>query len=43
MENNKAEKKHRLIEEIEIAGDQLVLKVKQLIKEGNIRRLIIRT
>ena len=42
MEDSKATKSHRLIEEIEIAGDQLVLKVKQLIKEGNIRRLVIR-
>jgi len=43
MENAKAKKCHRIIEEIEIAGDQLVLKIKELIKEGNIRRLVIRT
>jgi hypothetical protein len=30
-------------EEIEVAGNQLVEKVKELINEGNVRRLIIRT
>jgi hypothetical protein len=30
-------------EEIEIAGNQLVDKVKELIRQGNVRRLIIRT
>jgi hypothetical protein len=30
-------------EEIEIAGNQLVEQVKELINEGNVRRLIIRT
>jgi len=30
-------------EEIEVAGSQLVERVKQLIAEGNVRRLIIRT
>lgn len=30
-------------EEIEIAGNQLVEQVKKLIKEGNVRRVIIRT
>jgi hypothetical protein len=30
-------------EEIEITGSQLVDRVKELIKEGNVRRLIIRT
>lgn len=31
------------IEEIEIAGNQLVERVKELIAEGNVRRLILRT
>lgn len=30
------------VEEIEIASDQLVTRVKELIAEGNVRRLIIR-
>lgn len=31
------------IEEIEIAGSQLVERVKELVAEGNVRRLILRT
>jgi len=31
------------IEEIEVAGNQLVERVKELIAEGNVRRVIIRT
>lgn len=31
------------IEEIEVAGGQLVERVKELVAEGNIRRLILRT
>lgn len=31
------------VEDIELAGSQLVEKVKELIAEGNVRRLIIRT
>ncbi len=31
------------IEEIEVAGDQLMARVKELIAEGNVRRLIIRS
>lgn len=31
------------VEEIEIAGSQLVERVKELIAEGNVRRLILRT
>ncbi|MBX3011771.1 MAG: DUF4342 domain-containing protein [Caldilineaceae bacterium] len=31
------------VEEIELAGSQLVERVKELIAEGNVRRLIIRT
>lgn len=33
---------HTWVEEIEMAGDQLVSRVKELIAEGNVRRLIIR-
>lgn len=35
--------KHTWMEEIEVAGSQLVEQVKELINEGNVRRLIIRT
>lgn len=38
-----AGKEKTWIEEIEIAGSQLVEQVKELINEGNVRRLIIRT
>jgi hypothetical protein len=31
------------VEEIEVAGSQLVERVKELIAEGNVRRLILRT
>jgi hypothetical protein len=31
------------MEEIEVAGSQLVERVKELIAEGNVRRLILRT
>lgn len=31
------------IEEIEVAGSQLVERVKELVAEGNVRRLILRT
>ncbi len=34
---------HTWAEEIEIASDQLVARVKELIAEGNVRRLIIRS
>ncbi len=42
MENEGKDKRRNIIEEIEIAGDQLVSRVKELIREGNVRRLIIR-
>jgi len=42
MDDDRKKEKHGWIEEIEIAGDQLVGRVKELVKEGNIRRLIIR-
>jgi hypothetical protein len=35
--------KQTWVEEIEIAGSQLVERAKELIAEGNVRRLIIRT
>jgi hypothetical protein len=42
MEDEHKSGKHTWAENIEIAGDQLVAKVKELLKEGNVRRLIIR-
>ena len=42
MNEDQKQEKRSWIEEIEIAGDQLVGRVKELIKEGNVRRLIIR-
>lgn len=36
------EEKHSWVEEIEMASDQLVSRVKELVAEGNVRRLIIR-
>ena len=42
MEDDSKKEKHGWKEEIEIVGDQLVGRVKELIKEGNVRRLIIR-
>ena len=41
--NNKSKKEeHTWIEEIEIAGSELVERVKELVREGNVLRLIIR-
>lgn len=40
--NRPSPEEHTWHEEIEIASDQLVARVKELIAEGNIRRLIIR-
>ena len=41
--NNKSKKEeHTWIEEIEIAGSELVERVKELVGEGNVRQLIIR-
>jgi len=37
------EEKHIWTEQIEIAGSELVERTKELIEEGNVRRLIIRT
>lgn len=34
--------KNTVVEEIEVAGNELVDRVKELIQEGNVRRLIIR-
>lgn len=34
--------KSKFVEELEVAGSQLVERVKELIEQGNIRRLIIR-
>lgn len=41
--NGTADKKQTWVEEMEIAGSQLVEQVKQWIAEGNVRRLIIRS
>ncbi len=45
-ENNQQEttdKGRTIVEEVEVAGAQLVERVKELIAEGNVRRLIIRS
>jgi hypothetical protein len=36
------EKKETWVEEIEVAGNDLIARVKELIEQGNVRRLIIR-
>ena len=41
--NDKPEGERTTVEEIEISGSEVVDRVKQLIAEGNVRRLIIRT
>ncbi len=38
-----AREEHTWTEQIEIAGSELVERTKELIEEGNVRRLIIRT
>lgn len=40
--HEEVEDDHTWIEEIEMAGSQLVERVKELVAEGNVRRLIIR-
>ena len=40
---NQSTKERTWMEEVEIAGNQLVERVKELIAEGNVRRLILRT
>ena len=43
-ENQTPENKSRTItEELEVAGNQLVERVQELVKEGNVRKVIIRT
>ena len=37
------QEEHTWVEEIELAGNQLVERIKELVAEGNVRRLIIRT
>ncbi|MCA9914686.1 MAG: DUF4342 domain-containing protein [Anaerolineae bacterium] len=39
---NDPKNKNQWVEEIEVAGNDLVSRVKELIEEGNVRRLIIR-
>ena len=41
-ENMQENEKDTVVEELEIAGSELVDRVKQLIEDGNVRRLIIR-
>jgi hypothetical protein len=42
MRGKSAEEERTWVEEIEIAGSELVKRVKELIVEGNVRRLIIK-
>lgn len=42
MDNKEKKEERTWIEEIEVAGSELVERVKELVKEGNVRRLIIR-
>lgn len=42
MEDDDRKEERDWVEKVEVAGDQLVSRVKGLIKEGNVRRLIIR-
>ncbi|MBN2532724.1 MAG: DUF4342 domain-containing protein [Spirochaetales bacterium] len=41
-ENNKGQKKKDWTHTIEVAGSELIKRIKELIKEGNIRKLIIK-
>ena len=38
----KKKTRNQRVEEIKVTGDQLVKKVKELVKEGNVRRIIIK-
>jgi len=42
-QNRQQGRENQYVEEIEVQGNQLVEKVQGIIKEGNVRRLIIRT
>jgi hypothetical protein len=42
MDNKEKKEERTWIEEIEVAGSELVERIKELVKEGNVRRLIIR-
>ena len=42
ISNESAEEEHTFTEQIEIAASELVERTKELINEGNVRRLIIR-
>lgn len=42
MTENKNEHEETRKEEFKVSGDELLAKVKQLIREGNIRRIIIK-
>ena len=42
IRSDSAEEEHTVTEQIEIAASELVERTKELINEGNVRRLIIR-
>ena len=42
MSGNRAEEEHTFTEQIDLAASELVGRIKELIAEGNVRRLIIR-
>lgn len=42
MSNNDHDNKQTWVEEMEIAGNELVDRVKELMQQGNVRRIIIR-
>jgi hypothetical protein len=42
MEEDPKKEKHAWTEEFEVAGDQLVDRIRALIKEGSVRRIVIR-
>lgn len=43
MKDQVESKAREITEELEVAGNQLVERVQELIKEGNVRKVIIRT
>ncbi len=42
MAEDATKEKRTWVEHIEVAGDQLIARIKKLIEKGNVRRLIIR-
>ena len=43
VETTEQPKEKTFTEELEVAGSQLVERVQELVKEGNVRKLVIRT